>query len=1065
MCATEPMPKFTHLHVHSHFSLLDGLSKIPALVDRVKELGMDAVALTDHGNLYGAIEFYKKAKKSGIKPILGAEVYVAPHGHTEKRAGLDNERFHLTLLVKNNTGWKNLIQLVTISHLEGFYYKPRVDHTLLEKYHEGIICLSGCFSGELQKLLAQKKIAEAEKLVAWYQSVYGEDFYLEVQPHTRKTFDDVRKLAEKFNVKIVGTQDSHYLSEDDKTAHEILLAVQTGGKLDDADRLSLKDYDISLPGPDRMAELLKDIPESIETTNEVAAKCDVTLELGKNHLPKFVPPDGTENSFEYFKRQIQERLTERYPEPSQAVHDRVNLELAVIEKTGFCDYFLIVSDFVNWAKLHGIAVGPGRGSAAGSIISYILRITNIDPLKYDLLFERFLNPDRIQVPDIDIDFADARRDEVLAYVRDKYGHDRVAQIITFGTMAAKAAIRDTGRALGMSYAFCDEISKLIPFNPTQGMKEGWLADCLVNVQELKNKYETEPEVKQLIDSAMKLEGVVRHTSVHACGVVISPEPLVNFMPIQRVSQEDEAIVTQFEGHNVEDLGILKMDFLGLKNLTIIEKTLRLVRDNHGISVDIDGIPLDDPKTFEIFRQGETTGVFQLESSGMRRYLKELKPESLEDVIAMISLYRPGPMDLIPDYIDRKFKRKPVVYLHPKLEPILKNTYGVGVYQEQMMRIARDLAGFTLAEADTLRKAIGKKIKELLEEQRGKLINGMIANGIDPRTANSIWELFPPFARYGFNRSHAACYAMIGYQTAYLKAHYPVEFMASLLNVSGTEVERITFLVGEAKRMGIAVLAPDVNQSSTDFTPDGQNVRFGLGAIKGLGENIVNIIITERGRGGPFTDLSGFLNRIQHRDLNKKSLEALIKSGAFDSLGTERGQLLANLDDIVAFNQHARKLAASNQSSLFGQGGTATFMSMKLKPGEPVAQHALLTWEKELLGLYITSHPMETFTKKIPSAVIPLRKIPNIPKEGDRSKRMTIAGVVTGIQKILTKKGQPMLFVTVEDKDASIEVLVFSDTLTANPDLWQEHKGVLIRGNLSWKNDETKFIASEVKALV
>lgn len=1059
------MQKFTHLHVHSHFSLLDGLTKVPALVDRVKEFGMDAIALTDHGNLYGAIEFYKKAKKAGIKPILGVEVYVAPHGHLEKRPGLDNERFHLTLLAKNNAGWQNLIQLVTISHLEGFYYKPRIDHALLEKHREGIICLSGCFSGELQKLLTQKKIAEAEKLVAWYQSVYGDDFYLEVQPHTRSTFKEIRKLSEKFGVKIAGTQDSHYLSHDDKMAHEILLAVQTGGKLDDPDRLSLKDFDISLPDGDRMAELLEDIPESIETTNEIAAKCDVTLELGKNHLPKFIPPDGSTDTFAYLKKLIEERLPERYPEITPAVRERVDLEISVIEKTGFGDYFLIVADFVNWAKLHGIAVGPGRGSAAGSIISYILRITNIDPLKYDLLFERFLNPDRIQVPDIDIDFADTRRDEVLAYVREKYGHDRVAQIITFGTMAAKAAIRDAGRALGMTYAFCDEISKLIPFNPTQGMKEGWLAECLENVQELKQRYENEPEAKRLIDSAMKLEGVVRHTSVHACGVVISPEPLTNFMPLQRVSQEEDAIVTQFEGHNVEDLGVLKMDFLGLKNLTIIEKTLRLVRENHGISIDLDALPLDDPLAFKIFREGETTGVFQLESSGMRRYLKELKPESLEDIIAMISLYRPGPMDLIPDYIDRKFGRKPVVYLHPKLEPILKNTYGVGVYQEQMMRIARDLAGFTLAEADTLRKAIGKKIKELLDEQRGKLIDGMMKNGIDARIAVAIWELFPPFARYGFNRSHAACYAMIGYQTAYLKARYPVEFMASLLNVSGTEVERITFLVGEAKRMGIAVLAPDVNQSSSDFTPDGQNVRFGLGAVKGLGANIVDIIITERARGGPFTDLAGFLNRVQHRDLNKKSLEALIKSGAFDSLGTERGQLLANLDDIVAFNQNARKLAASNQSSLFGapgEHGTATFMSMRLKPAAPVAQQALLTWEKELLGLYITSHPMATL--KIPSSAVPLKKLSEIPKQGDRSRRMTIAGVVTSVKKILTKKGQTMIFATVEDADSSIEVLVFSDALAANPDLWQEHKGILIRGNLSWKNEETKFVCSEAKAL-
>lgn len=727
---------------------------------------------------------------------------------------------------------------------------------------------------------------------------------------------------------------------------------------------------------------------------------------------------------------------------------------------------------MNWAKSHGIVVGPGRGSAAGSIISYILGITNIDPLKYDLLFERFLNPDRIQVPDIDLDFTDIRRDEVVAYVREKYGADRVAQIITFGTMAAKAAIRDAGRALGMSYGFCDTVARLIPFNPTQGMKEGWLDECLKDVKELKDIYNSDQQAKRLIDSAKKLEGVARHASVHACGVVISPEPLINFVPLQKAPQGEDAIITQFEMHSVEDLGLLKMDFLGLKNLTIIEKTLRLIKENHNVAIDIDSIPLNDPKVFKLFQSAETTGVFQLESSGMRAYLKELKPTELEDIIAMISLYRPGPMDLIPHYIRRKFGKEPTTYLHPKLEPILKKTYGVGIYQEQMMQIARDLGGYTLAEADTLRKAIGKKIKSLLNEQKERLIEGMVKNGISQKTAEKIWELFPPFARYGFNRSHAACYATISYQTAYLKAHYPVEFMASLLNISGTDIDRINFLVGEARRLGIKVLPPDVNLSFQNFTVDtstssvhGGDIRFGLLAVKNLGVNIVNVIIDERTRGGTYTDLTNFLSRIQHRDMNKKSLESLIKCGAFDSMGIERGQALDNIDDLLHFNQAAKRNQMSNQNSLFGS--TTTFTSLRLRPGKCADRNMMLAWEKELLGLYLTDHPLNAYLPKIKDKVKPIKEAANLPHStnGNGGPRLRLAGIISGIQKILTKNGQPMLFVTLEDLEDRMEILVFSDTLAKNPLIWKENKAVLVNGRLSWKNgDEPKLICDEVKEL-
>jgi len=1051
--------KFVHLHVHSHYSLLDGLAKIDQLIAKAKEFGMEAMALTDHGNLYGAVEFYKKAKKAGIKPIIGVEAYVAPNGRLNKRPKLDEKRFHLVLLAKNEIGWKNLIKLVTLANLEGFYYKPRIDKELLEKYHEGLVCLSGCYSGEIAKLITAKNFEEAERVAAWYQNLFGGDFYLEIQPHVPELHEPILKISKKLGIPVVATQDIHYANKDDRTAHEILLAVQTNSKLDDEDRMSLKKYDISVTSPEEMAEIFKDIPEALSNTIEIANKCHWELELGKTRIPKF-PVPNEKTSYEYMESLVKERVQNRYPETTKVVKERMEMELGVIKKTGFADYFLIVQDFVNWAKDHGIVVGPGRGSAAGSIVSYILGITNIDPLKYDLLFERFLNPDRIQAPDIDLDFTDTRRDEVLAYVRDKYGADRVAQIITFGTMMARAAVRDAGRAMGFPYGFCDQIAKLLPLNVNSRMTD--LKTALEVVPELKEMYKKNADAKRLLDAAVKLEGTARHASVHACGVVISDEPLIDIMPLQKAPQGENTVITQFEFHNVEDMGLLKMDFLGLKNLTIIEKTLRLIKELHGEDVDIDKIPLDDPVVFKLLQAADTTGVFQLESSGMRHYLKDMKPTSLEDIIAMISLYRPGPIELIPQYINRKFGREKVKYLHPKLEPILSQTYGVGIYQEQMMRIARDLGGFTLAEADTLRKAIGKKIKSLLDEQQDRLVKGMIKNGIDSRTANAIWDLFPPFARYGFNRSHAACYAMISYETAYLKAHYPVEFMASLLNISGTEIERINFLVNEARHLNIKVLPPDINQSFQDFTPDGPNIRFGLAAVKNVGANIVNIIITERAKGGPFSDLSNFLTRVQHRDLNKKSLESLVKAGAFDSLGAERGQLLANIEDLVRFNQATRKSSFTNQNSLFGS--TSSFASLRLKPASPASKKDTLAWEKELLGLYLTDHPMNGHQEKINGVAKTIKFALSLPKNGERSLKFRLAGVVSAIQKIITKRGDPMLFVTLEDLNDNMELLVFNDLLKKTPDAWQENQAILVDGFLSWKNGDTKFICDEVRVL-
>ncbi len=898
-------------------------------------------------------------------------------------------------------------------------------------------------------------MSEAEELILWYKKLFGDDYYLEVQSHAPEIHGKIFELSKKLEVPVVATQDSHYLTVDDKTAHEVLLAVQTNSKLDSGDRLSLRKYDLSVTSQEEMLSLFPGHPEILSRSQEIADKCNVEITLGKAMLPKYPLPLGEESEEAYLRKLVEERLIRRFPTPNKDVMERLQMELSVIQKTGFSGYFLIVQDFVNWAKDHGIVVGPGRGSAAGSLVSYVLNITNIDPMKYDLLFERFLNPDRIQIPDIDIDFTDTRRDEVLAYVRERYGADRVAQIITFGTMMARAAIRDAGRALGFSYGFCDKLAKLIPFNSN-------ISQTLAEVTEFKEAYDKDPDAKKLLDAAKKLEGVARHASVHACGVVISPEPLHNFMPVQKAPQGEETIISQFEMHAVEDIGLLKMDFLGLKNLTIIEHALRLIREIHGVDINLDMLPLDDKKTYELLQSGETTGIFQLESVGMRRYLKDLKPTELEDIIVMVSLYRPGPMDLIPQYIQRKFGREKVTYLHPKLEPILSKTYGVGVYQEQMMRIARDLAGFTLAEADTLRKAIGKKIKELLDEQRERLISGMIQNGIPEKTAEAIWDLFPPFARYGFNRSHGACYALIAYQTAYLKAHYKVPFMTSLLNISGTDTERITFLVNETKRLQILVLPPDVNASFQTFTVEGSNIRFGLTAIKNVGSNIVDIIISERNQGGPFTTLPEFLSRIQHRDLNKKSLESLIKCGVFDSLGVERGLLFQNCEELLKFNQAAKKMNGSSQTNLFGSA--IPHSSLRLKEIDPIPRVTQLMWEKELMGLFLTAHPFSTFLERLKGKVKTIQEALQLPRSGGRSESVLLGGVVGEVKKINTKKGDAMIFVRLEDATSDTEVIVFPETYRKYAAIFEVNKAIVVRGIFSSKNGEVKFICDAAKEL-
>ncbi len=1053
------MSKFVHLHTHSHYSLLDGLSKIEALVKRTKELGMDALAITDHGNLYGAVEFYKKAKEAGVKPIIGLETYVAKNSRLSKIPKIDSVRYHLTLLVKNEIGYKNLVRLLTASHLEGFYYKPRIDKEILEKYHEGIICLSGCFSGEIGKLISSGNMKEVEEVASYYKNIFREDYYLEIQSHSPELHEGLIVLSKKLNIPLVATQDSHYLLAEDKPVHEVLLAVQTGSHLDNEDRFTFNDARAYFKSPEEMAEDFKDLPEAIENTSVIADKCNFEFKLGQTLLPKYEVPGGGDIS-EYLRRLALEKLESRVPNVTDEFKDRLDYELDVIEKTGFADYFLIVQDLVNWAKNHGIVVGPGRGSAAGSLVSFVLGITDVDPIKYNLLFERFLNPERISMPDIDIDFADQRRDEVLGYIKDKYGDDKVAQIITFGTMAARAAVRDAGRAMGVAYSFCDEIAKLIPFHVSTE-KGTNLPNDLKTVTELKERYEKDPEAKKLLDMAMSLEGVVRHASTHACGVVISPEPLTEYMPLQRSPQDETAIITQFEMHSVDDLGLLKIDLLGLRNLTIIEETLRLIKETGHADIKISEIPLDDKKTFEVLQTGETTGVFQFESSGMRRYMKDLKPTELEDLTALVALFRPGPMELIPSFIARKFGREKVDYLHPRLEPILKNTYGVGVYQEQMMRIARDLAGFTLAEADTLRKAIGKKIKSLLDSQKEKLTSGMIRNGIDKTTAEKIWELFPPFARYGFNRSHAVCYALIGYQTAYLKANYPVEYMTALLNNASGDVERISFLVNEARRVNIKVLPPDVNASVAQFVSEGENVRFGIMAIKNIGAHITNMLVNERMRGGPYQSLSDLITRIQDRDLNKKSLEALTKSGALDSLGIERMATLKSIEDVLKFGNGVKRQNGNSQTNLFGNFAPP---EIKLQKTEPASKLEQLSWEKELLGLYVTEHPLKDFLSKMEYSGKKLPAIRETYELKNEGKNITTYGIVSSIQQKTTKNGSRMIFAKIEDLNDTVEVLVFSDILEKDPSVWKEGNILQITGRISRKNGEPKILCNEVKKL-
>ncbi len=1056
--------KFTHLHVHSHYSLLDGLPKIDGLIDRALELKMDSLALTDHGSLYGAVEFYKKAKVRGLKPIIGSELYVAPGSRHDRRPRIDDANYHLIVWVKNKIGYENLVKLTTEAWLNGFYYKPRVDKDFLRQHSEGLLASSACLAGEIPQTILKGNLEKAEQLALTYQEIFGPgNFFLELQHHPNLPEQAVANkalldIAQKHHLPLIATNDIHYLKPEDAKAQDILMLVNTSADPDDPERLTMTNNDFSMVEPEQMIKFFAQTPEAISNTQKIAAACQFDFELNKYQLPYFKVPSG-QSPDEYLKKLAFAGLAKKYPGQVQPeVLERLEKELAIIEKTGFASYFLIVQDFVDWAKKNNIVVGPGRGSAAGSIVSYLLDITTIEPLKYDLLFERFLNPERISMPDIDLDFADTRRDEVINYVRQKYGQDHVAQIITFGTMAARAAIRDTGRAMGYSYQLCDQVAKAIPFGLT-------LERALQESIELRQLYDSDEQVKILVDTAKKLEGVARHASTHAAGVVITKDPLQKIVPLQHPTQDDQAIVvTQYEMHAVEDLGLLKMDFLGLKTLTQIENTIKIVHRTKNVQIDIAALPLDDPKTFTLFQAAQTTGVFQLESGGMKRHLKELKPTVFEDIVAMVALYRPGPMELIPDFVARKHGRKKIEYIEPRLEPILKNTYGIIVYQEQVMEIGVKLAGLTLPEADILRKAMGKKIKKLLDEQHDKLIDGMVKNNIAYETAEKIWAFIEPFARYGFNKAHATCYALLGYQTAYLKAHFPTEFMAALLNTELDDIERIAFLINECQQMNIEVLPPDINESLSDFTFIKDSViRFGLNAVKNVGSNIVEAIVSERKQRDQFVSISEFIERVQNKDLNKKSLESLVKCGAMDKLG-ERGQLLANMESLLLYAREIQKPKTNGQASLFsasGADGAKTVLPpLKLQSAPAAGRQDKLAWEKELLGLYVSEHPAQEYEKVITKyALLPSKIAKN--QIGQHAK---IGGVISNIHKIITKTGRPMLFVTIEDKKAKVEALIFPKLLERTPTMWQEGRVVIISGQLDDKEGDLKILADEVQEL-
>lgn len=1072
-------PDFVHIHTHSHYSMLDGMGKIPDLIKKAVSQGAKALALTDHGVMHGAVEFYEECTDAGIKPIIGCEVYVAPRTLKDKVPRVDANPYHLILLAKDMEGYKNLIQLTTTAHLEGYYYKPRVDKQLLKKHSKGLIASSACIQGEIPRK-ALESIEKGRQTLKEYIDIFGkENFYLEVQKHNSveqqdKSNELMFQLAKEFDLKVIATNDIHYVKKEDAEAQDALICLQTSRVMADEGRMSMADDDYSMKPPSEILEEFSDHPEVLKNTVEIADRCNLKLNLGGIIIPDFPVPDE-HNLHTYFLESCYLGLNQRYgnkpikkgdlvigkePTPeklhiSKEVWDRFKYEAGVIEKMGYEGYLLIVSDFTVWSKEHGVAVGPGRGSGAGSIILYAMNITELDPLKYDLLFERFLNPDRISMPDIDMDFADDRRHEVIEYVSKKYGRDHVAQIITFGTMAARMAVRDVGRVLSMSYSEVDIIAKLIP----QGSS---LEEALKDVAELKELYSGDAKVKKCIDIARRLEGVVRHASMHAAGVVISKDPLTEYCPLQEAQKGDISTVTQYSMNPIEHLGLLKFDFLGLANLSIIQNALRIIRKTKEQNIDIVNIPLDDKDTFKLFSEARTTGVFQLESDGMKRYLRELKPNVFEDIIAMVALYRPGPMQWIQSFINRKHGREEISYVHPKAEAALKNTYGIMVYQEQVMQLSKDMAGFTGGQADSLRKAIGKKIKDLMAKMGKEFVEGCIKNGIDKSIADELYAAMQDFAQYCFNKSHAACYAFIAYQTAYLKAHFPSEFMAALMTSGQDDLDKLAIFIQECEAMKIKVLPPAVNESFVDFgvVKESGNIRFGLSAIKNVGEQVAEEVVEERKKNGIYKDIEDFITRLGPKVINKKSLESLVMAGALDDLG-ERAELIYNMEKILAYAGSIQKEKTSGQNSLFGDNEVAKVAKIEFESVSPADKKQRLSWERELLGMYVSEHPLSGISHLIePHRTKKLSEI----KQDIEGEFVRVSGIITSIQKITTRSNQKMLFARLEDLNANVEILVFPKLLANNEEIWTPDKIVAIDGYVNFKDGSPKILADLVQKI-
>ena len=1070
------MADFVHLHVHSEYSLLDGMSRIKDLPVRAKELGMKAIALTDHGVMYGAVDFYKECKKNDIKPIIGCEVYVAPHSRFDKEAGRDNGYNHLILLAKNKMGYQNLSKLVSLSFVEGFYYKPRIDLEILEKYSEGLICLSACLAGSLSQAIIQGNMEKAEEIALWHKRVFKDDYYIEIQHNGLRQQIMVNQkliqLARKLDIPLVATNDAHYLKKEDSYFHEVLLCIQTGKRMSDEDRMRFETEEFYIKSPEEMADYFSEFPDAIENTVKIAEKCNYDFEFGVTKLPNYDVPEEYETHLDYFKDLCYKGIKNRYGEnPSEEVMSRLEYEISVIEKMGYVDYFLIVWDYINYAKSVGIPVGPGRGSGAGSIAAYAIGITDIDPLKYGLLFERFLNPERVSMPDFDVDFCYERRGEVIEYVERKYGKDHVSQIITFGTMAARMVIRDVGRVLDYPYSETDKLAKMIPMEVHITIPK-----ALEQNREFKELYESNPSVKQLIDIAIKLEGLPRQASTHACGIVITKDPVDTYVPLY---VNDGNISTQYTMNLLEELGLLKMDFLGLRTLTVISDTEKLVKQNRGIDVEYDK-DMNDPKVYKLWANGESVGIFQFESQGMTNFMKELKPDCLEDIIAGVSLYRPGPMDQIPRYIKGKQNPGHNVYTHPALEPILNVTYGCMVYQEQVMQIVRELAGYSLGRADLVRRAMGKKKLDVMAKEREYFINGQVdengnvlvpgcvRNGIDKESANKIFDEMAEFAKYAFNKSHAAAYSVVSYRTAYLKTYYPEEFMAATLNSFLGNLDKVPIYIYECKRLNIGILKPDINKSFTKFTVQDKKIRFGLGSIKNVGISAIETVISERERNGEFESFTDFCERIQSGTVNRKCIECLIKAGCFDEMNQTRATLLASYERILDTINNQGRNSMANQVTMFDLVQPEETVKYQYTVLKELDERELLAQEKEMIGIYISGHPLEKFKEAIQRQTninsIQIKDLngENAGKFKD-GQNVKYAGTITSVKKKYTKRNTIMAFVTVEDLYGSAEIVVFDSVFSRCDNILVEENIVLVEGRLSIKEDEdARIIVQNIK---